>query len=276
MNKKDVLKIFLKVLLSFLGIFVGFGLIFCAIIWSLQDKILFYPYHDENSYNELANKNGFEEVKIESDKWNLHGWIKRNSDLEKAPLVIYFGGNAQNSSHTFDNFNDENFFKYFEEYNVLYVDYPGYGLSTGSPSGSNLLEAGLIVYDYVDNLEFVDKENIIILGFSIGTGVATYVSSLREVNGLILLAPYDELLSIYNEKINIFYGPLKMLVKHNITSYQYAADVRVSPLIIMTKDDQVINYKYSLNLVNYFKDTDDVIVLDGFGHNSFLNQDFIY
>lgn len=44
--------------------------------------------------------------------------------------------------------NKKEFFNYFDGYNILYVDYHGYGLNSGSPSVFSLLDAGLIIYDY--------------------------------------------------------------------------------------------------------------------------------
>lgn len=80
---------------------------------------------------------------------------------------------------------------------------------------------------------------------------------------------------MYNDRINVFHGPFKLLVKHNITSYIYAEDVKTKPLIIATEDDMVINYKHTLNLVNYFDNTEDVIIEKGFGHNDFFSQQVV-
>ena len=275
MKKKDILKLIFKLIMAFI---CGLGIaivIFGIIVWCFQDKFLFYPSFDNDSFNILKEDSSFEEIVIKENNLELHGWIKKNSNLEVAPLVIYFGGNAQNSSTTFNYYKNNDIFKYFDGYNVLYVDYPGYGLSVGNPSGKNLLDAGLTIYDYASKLKYVDKNNIVVLGFSIGTGVATYVSSLRDVNGLILLAPYDELLNMYNDRINVFHGPFKLLVRHNITSYIYAKDVKTKPLIIASEDDKVIDYKHTLNLVNYFNSCEDVIISKGFGHNDFFTQQIV-
>ena len=64
----------------------------------------------------------------------------------------------------------------------------------------------------------VDKDNIVIMGYSIGTGVASYCASTNEANGLILLAPYDNALSLYNDAIDIFHGLLKKITKYSFDS----------------------------------------------------------
>ena len=65
------------------------------------------------------------------------------------------------------------------------------------------MDAGIILYDYATTIECVDKDNIIIMVYSIGTGVATYVASQREITGLVLMAPYDDFSSIANGIMNI-------------------------------------------------------------------------
>lgn len=234
----------------------------------------FYPWHDEKSYNQLLNEKNFEEIRINNNGKLLNGWIKYNTDQQQAPLLIFFGGNAQNSSNTCLNFLHTDKYKYFEGYNLMIIDYPGYGLSDGKPSDKTMFDSALKVYDYASQLDCVDEDNIVVLGYSIGTGVATYVASQRNVNGLILVAPYDEALSLYNDTVNIFHGPLKLLARYKFNSIYYAQNVTVSPLIITSYDDEVISYKFSLNLAKYFNNIDKTIVLNNnVKHNDYFSQE---
>jgi len=266
--KKNFLKLVL-IIIIFFAICIFF-------ILEIQQDLFFYPWHDQESYNKLLNEESFEEVKIDNNGKLLNGWIKYNVQKEQeAPLLIFFGGNAQNSSNTCRSFLNNNSYRYFEGYNIMIIDYPGYGLSEGTPSDITMFEAALKVYDYACDLNCVDTDNIIVLGFSIGTGVATYVASQRDVNGLILIAPYDEALSLYNDNLNIFYGPLKMLAKYKFSSISYAPNVNVSPLIITSYDDEVISYNFTLNLTNYFNDVEETILLEDVTHNRYFSQEIV-
>ena len=157
----------------------------------------------------------------------------------------------------------------------MMIDYPGYGLSKGSPSDkASLLKAGLNIYDYACNLDIVDKDKIVVLGYSIGSGVATYVASERNVNGLILVAPYDNLYSLYNANLNIFHGPLKLLARYRINSNKNAKKVNVPPLVITSYDDEVISYKFSEKLVKNFNKTYKFTTLDHqINHNDYFNYE---
>ena len=208
------MKKILPIILPFLIVLI----LFIIIILSIQESIFFYPWHDEESYNKLLENEKFEEVTIDNNGKILKGWFVNNTEKEEAPLLIFFGGNANNTSNLCMNFEKLNKYKYFQNYNIIMVDYPGYGLSEGKPSDKTMFEASLAIYDYAEKLENVDKENIVVLGYSIGTGVATYLASQREVNGLILISPYDRALSLYNYNLNIFYGPIKILAKYKFDS----------------------------------------------------------
>ena len=265
------MKKILPIILPFLIVLI----LFIIIILSVQESLFFYPWHDVESYNKLLENEKFKEVTIVNNGKVLKGWFVNNTKNEKAPLLIFFGGNANNTSNLCMRFEIKNIFNYFENYNVLMVDYPGYGLSEGRPSDVTMFEAALSTYDYAEKLENVDKQNIVVLGYSIGTGVATYLASQRDVNGLILIAPYDRALSLYNDNLNIFYGPIKILTKYKFDSISYAKDINVLPLIFTSYKDEVINYKFSLNLAKYFKNEGETIVLDNTTHNGYFSETIV-
>ena len=244
------------------------------ILWIIQPSLFFGPHHDEDSYRKLQQIDSFEEIKIDNDGKLIDGWLFHNVTSEKAPLVILYGGNMQNSSRTCLSYYNNSIFGFFEGYNFLMMDYPEFGLSEGKISQESMFGNALAVYDYASNLECVDEDKIVIMGYSIGSGIASYVASQREVNGLILLAPYDELRSIYNEHINIFYGPMRKLIRYDFRSFEYAQSISVSPLIFTSYDDEVISYKFTDNLTDYFDDVYYYEILNsGVKHNDYMSQD---
>ena len=258
-----------------LGIFAIYLLLVFVVLVLIQKQFFFHPWHDEEAYQALKMNNDFEELNINCNGKKLNGWLRYNIKEEKAPLVIFYGGNAENSSSTVQSFLYGGLYKYFEGYNFLMVDYPEYGLSQGSITEKTLFEAGLSIYDYASNLECVNEEKIIILGYSIGTGVATYVSSQREVNGLILLAPYDRALSLYNNALNIFHGPLKVFTKYKLNSMEYAKNVNVAPLIYSSYQDEVVSYEFAINLEKYFKEKGKIELLTNTKHNEYFSRQIV-
>lgn len=262
----------MKKFIQFIIILLVILLVLISILLYLQPKMFFFPWHDKDSYNQLLTNNNFSELKIDNNGKLISGWIYHNVSSTPAPLVIFFGGNAQNTSNTCMYFLNNNSYQYFEGYNIMFVDYPAYGLSEGKTSDKTMFDTALKAYDYATTLDFVDENNIVVLGYSIGSGVATYLASQRNVNGLILLAPYDQALSLYNNTLNIFHGPLELLARYKFNSISYAPNVKTYPLIITSLADEVIDYNLSINLSKYFKIVDKVVFLENVGHNYYFSQ----
>lgn len=251
------------------------SIIILIIGWNkLQDYIFFHPWNDMISYKKLQEIDEFKEIEIENDEVNLSGWYWNIGNKEgKNPLVIFFGGNAQNSSNTLYNYYQSGTMKdVFSNYNLMLIDYPGYGMSKGKPSDDSMFIASKYIFEYATKMSEVDIDNIVIMGYSIGTGVASYCASENDASGLILVAPYDKALSLYNDAIDSFHGSVASLAKYSFDSSTYAENVTEPTLIFTSKKDEVINYKHSLDLAGHFSELDEVVILENVNHNGYFSQ----
>ena len=246
-----------------------FLLLVVLVVYLIQPSMFFYPYHHEEAYTKLKEKDSFKEIIIPHGKGQLHGWLRYHGEGERAPLLIFYGGNGQNSSYYSNLYEQMDVYSYFQGYHVLFVDYPGYGLSDGSPTEKSLFSAGLAVYDYAQDMDCAGDKTVI-LGYSIGTGVASYVASQREADGLILLAPFDRGLSLYNDALNIFHGPLKALARFKFDSVTYARRISVPTLIIASKADEVIPYTHAQELSKHFSNLADFVLTEDASHDNFF------
>lgn len=253
----------------FSGIILVFLLFIC--IYYGQELLMFYPSYSYESNFYLEKRDCYEKISINGKDGEVYsGWLHR-ADKESRKTVIYYGGNAQSSAVVMRNYDIDEAWEMFLDYNFLMVDYPGYGESSGKPSNDSILKMAESVYDYVKTEQGLN-EQIIIMGFSIGTGPATYVSSVCDVNGLVLVAPYDEARSLYNKYINIFHGPICFMVRNKFESKKYAKNVKVSPLIIASEDDEVIPYQLSQKLSKEFLQSPAFITVKKLGHNDILSN----
>ncbi len=251
------------------------SIIVLIIGWNkLQEYIFFHPWNDIISYKKLQEIDEFKEIKIKNDEVNLSGWFWNIGNKDgKNPLVIFFGGNAQNSSNTLYNYYQSGTMKnVFGNYNLMLIDYPGYGMSKGKPSDDSMFIASKYIFEYATKMSEVNIDNIVIMGYSIGTGVASYCASENDASGLILVAPYDKALSLYNDAIDSFHGSVASLAKYSFDSSTYAENVTEPTLIFTSKKDEVINYKHSLDLAGHFSELDDVVILENVNHNGYFSQ----
>jgi pimeloyl-ACP methyl ester carboxylesterase len=75
--------------------------------------------------------------------------------------------------------------------NVLFIDYRGYGTSSGAPSLGHLLGDTISVYDGTSRIR--GETPTFVMGFALGSIPATYLAAHRSVAGLVLVAPISSL-----------------------------------------------------------------------------------
>ena len=85
--------------------------------------------------------------------------------------------------------------------NVLGVQYPGYSIHKGKPKSDKIKEEAKIVYDFVkEKLNFNEKK-IILMGRSIGTGIALELIQNVEPMALVLISPFTNIKSLAKQVV---------------------------------------------------------------------------
>ena len=146
MNKKG------KIIFTILVVVII--LVLCFVGWNkFQEFMFFHPWQDHKAYKKLQEIAEFKEINIKNDKVDLSGWFWNIQQKNKAPLIIFFTGNAQNSSNTLYNYYLQDGMKStFGNYNLMIVDYPGYGISKGKPSDESMFDASKYIFEYAEGV----------------------------------------------------------------------------------------------------------------------------
>lgn len=246
---------------------IGLAVVLFNVLYFAQNRLLYYPNFDIEAHTTLANSNDdkYEEISIQTSDGILCGWGYHYSD--EKPTILYFGGNAQSSANFIATIPKS----LGQEYNWVMIDYPGYGVSSGVLEYDNILKSAEYAYNFVANNQFYGQNEIFVTGFSLGTGVAVYVASKFNVDKLILIAPYDNGINLYNSYINVFYGPFKFLVRNPFPSSDYARQVKCPVLIIASEDDEVIPYELAVKLKNSFSNV-QMITYTRLRHNEIFHD----
>lgn len=256
----------------FIGV-INIVLAFSASVYCLQGNLLFYPNNSVEAFQQIKTEKQDQMVHVTTkDGTKLSGWVHLNAGEKSAPLLLYFGGNGQNSSKVFSNFEKQGTFRRFPGYNVMMVDYRGYGYSQGNPSDSTMFSDALDIYDYAVKQPYADPTRIAVMGYSIGTGAATYLASQRQAKGLILVAPYYSGQQLYNGMMDIFHGPLTYLIRYPFDTERYAPQVKCSPLIFTSKKDGMINWKQSEALSKRFPKITGLEFVNDATHETYFGE----
>lgn len=209
--------------IALLFLFLYFLLVLYA--WFYGDKVLF-PFPDPPSY--LAEEVGFFLDSKNSGRIAcLSVFAKEHNGL----TILYSHGNGE----------DIGMIKPLIESLAMYgchvitYDYPGYGLSEGSPSETNCYDAIDAVYNHLINQENIPPSKILIWGRSLGTGPSCYLASRVEVAGLLLETPFLSAFRTISE--------IPVLPWDRFRNIEYTQSIKCPSLIIHGRWDEVVPFR---------------------------------
>jgi pimeloyl-ACP methyl ester carboxylesterase len=241
-----------------------FGLIF-ILTGCKQEKMLFYPDSLPSDFK-FTFDYSFEEYFIKVDnKTSLNGLLF-HSDSSKG-LIFYLHGNAG----SIDSWGQISSVYLKNNYDFFILDYRGYGKSQGRISSEKQLYKDIqIVYD---SLKTKYSENrIVVIGYSIGTGLAAHLASTNNPKMLILKAPYYNMSDLAHQYIKIIPS---FLIRYKLRTNEFITKTKCPVIIFHGDQDEIIYVGSSYKLQKLFKPEDKLFILKGQRHNG-INDNTIY
>ncbi|MGE5557087.1 MAG: alpha/beta hydrolase [Bacillota bacterium] len=239
-----------------------------AVLYLFQANLIFFPQKITLEYAShlKAIYPNLREINIKTpDGAALHGWLLKNTAAKQTPLIIYYGGNGDEASWII-----EDGLK-LKNWSLLLMNYRGYGLSEGVPGEKCLCNDAIYVYDLFARRKDVDKDGIVVMGRSIGSGVAVYVAERRPLRGVVLITPYDSVTSVARERMPFI--PVSLILKHRFESISRAPKIRSPVLVMVAEKDEVIPPWHAMRLAKAWGGETAVHVIKNAGHNTIQNDD---
>lgn len=222
---------------------VGASLLFvyllgALLLYKFQEKFIFLDGELAQDYV-YQFKRPFEEVNLTaSDGANLNA-VHFKADSTKG-LILYFHGNRANLTRWGGIVED-----YVKlNYDVLVMDYRGYGKSVGERSMEKLLSDAELFYQYT--LTLYPENEVTIYGRSIGTGIASWLAGKHQPKRLILETPYYSLASVAKRYYPIY--PPQLALRYNFQSSKYLKTADCPVYIFHGTEDTVVPYKSAKRL----------------------------
>jgi pimeloyl-ACP methyl ester carboxylesterase len=228
-----------------------------AAAWLMQDSLIFFPQPAGSTAHLPAR--ALPLAITAADGTRLNGWIVR-SGAAPAPTVLYFGGNAEEVSHTLGDS------RWPHPWTIVAVNYRGYGTSAGKPGESELVGDALAIYDAVAGRDDVDPKRVVVFGRSLGTALAARLAAERPVAGAILVSPYDSLAAIGSHHYP--WLPVALLLRHRFDAQADAMRSHVPMLALVAQPDSIIPVARSRALYDAWTGPKSWQVVPRADHNS--------
>ena len=250
-------KAFFRIFLFFVGLYV----LVVYYVYASQEDFIFFPTKLSKNYKFEYNQK-FEEVNLKAKDGNTINGLFFPAENPKG-VVYFLHGNADNLS-SWGNVSE----LYLSlNYSVFLIDYRGFGKSQGHiESEKQIIDDAQLGYNFLKK-RFAENQ-IIVMGYSIGTGVASALSSRNHPKSLMLLAPYYSLKYEMETRYSIL---PTFILKYNFENFKNIKKTKCSVYIFHGKEDHLLSYSKSLQLKKYFKKGDVFIPIPNQGHN-FIND----
>jgi len=233
-------------------VYIVFGLL----LYFAQSTFIYYP-------TPVVHIKGLSEKTIKNDGESIKIHVLNESQPH---ALIYFGGNAEAVA-----FNAARFGQTFQQHAIYLMNYRGYGGSTGTPEEQALYSDALALFDKVK----ARHKHVAVIGRSLGSGVATYLASKRDVSKLILVTPFDSIENVAASHYPVY--PMSIMLKEKYDSISRVPAIKAPTLILIALDDSIVDASHAHRLAAAFPDGQVTkYVLGGSGHNSISSTSQYY
>jgi len=146
---------------------------------------------------------------------------------------------------------------------VLAIDYRGFGASSGSPTETGLYLDSEAAYQWLRAR--VAASRIVLVGESLGTGVAVWLAARQPAAALILKAPFTSAVDIAAERYP--FVPVHWFMKDQFHSDRLINLVHMPLLIQHGDEDKVVPVAYGKQLFALANEPKQIRLYPDAGHN---------
>ncbi len=248
---------------SFIYYIVGGIIILSLIAYYFQEKFIFKPEKLKQDFEfkyDIPFREYFFDVEPGVRINALHFFRE-----DAKGLILYFHGNTRSIKGWAKYSKD--FYRY--SYDVILIDYRGFGKSTGKRSEKEIINDMQFIYERLK--EKYAEDHLIVYGRSMGSGFATKLASDNSPRYLILDAPYYNFRKVVERFLPIL--PIRIVLRYQLRTDQWILKVRCHTYIIHGTKDWLIPIRHSeaLQALNARKIT--LIRIPGGGHNNLTSFD---
>ena len=237
---------------------VAVYLVFCAVVFSLQTRLIYFPDAD---YWTAPDEVGlaYEDLTLTTgDGVSIAAWYVPHDHPQGT--VLFCHGNAGNIADrvgTLKSFHDLG-------YNVLIFDYRGYGRSEGKPGEIGTFRDAEAAWRHLVETRGESPERIVLFGRSLGGAVAIELATRVAPAALVAESTFTSLVDIGKRQFPFL--PVGWLCKHRYESIQKVSRITCPKLFLHGIEDALVPFENGRRLFEAAAPPKDFIQTPG-DHN---------
>ena len=257
MKRLMIWMIALAALVSFIYLTIAIGL------YSYQRKLLYLPDQQPLSLTQTG-LTGINEITLKTtDGERLQAWYLPAKPDQ--PTLLFFHGNGGSIAGRVDRLA----FYQQQGFGALFVSYRGYGTSTGSPDQDGLINDALASHNWLVE-QNIAAEKIILVGESLGAGVAAQLAIRRPVRALIMEAPFTSTVDV--ARATYWWLPLDFLMKDKFETIAIIDQIKVPVLIVHGEHDEITSVEQGKQLFVKANAPKTLKIIKDGTHNGIMDQ----
>lgn len=263
MRMHRVGRFFLRLCLCVFLVWLGALLV----IWSMENQFVFRPQTAVELWIAPPTEQ-FRDVTFTSTYGTtIHGWWLPRSDAKGAVLIAHGnGGNLSTRGYLAQALSER------LGTSVLVFDYPGYGRSAGTPNELACYDAADAAYLWLVDQQKIPGDQIILLGESLGGGVAVDLAQRHPNRALVLVKTYTALPDV--AKLKFPWLPVHSLMSNRFDNRFKLARVNTPVFITHGTQDSLIPFSHAQELLRVANPPKKLFPLEGMDHNAVLPPEF--
>lgn len=222
-----------------------------------QRHFLYFPSGDAKTPADAGLARGQDVVIRTDDGESLRAWYVPPRDGR--PLLLYFHGNGGSLAGRVARFG----ILTSTGNGLLAVEYRGYPGSTGTISEDGFHRDAEATFRYAQGLNF-PPSRLVIMGESLGTGVAIALAVAHPPAALVLDSPYSSIADVAAAQFWMF--PVRLVLWDQFRSDRLIDKVQAPVLMVHGSADQVIPLPFAEKLYGLAREPKQFVRVEGAGH----------
>lgn len=248
-------KAFLRLIVGTLILYVGiFGWLYFN-----QRSLLYFPERNVAEVAEYGVTDTQDLLIKSTDDTEIQIWYHKPTTGKE--LIIFYHGNYSHLGYRAPKFRE----LIDMGYGFIAPSYRGFGKSSGTPTKEGILNDARAAINFA--IEQGHKpEDIILIGESLGSGVASQIATEYKFKGIMLITPYRSIEARASEIY--WYIPVKYLIKDNFNNIDNISNIHSPILLVHGTQDDVIPHSHSEALIALANEPKKLILYEGKTHSN--------